>query len=98
MKNTAILVLALAIVLFAKPSHKPKEGFVPNEATAVKIAEAIWFPIYGEEIFAAKPFKAVLKDGIWFVNGTLPDGWLGGVPEAEISKKDGKILRVSHGE
>jgi hypothetical protein len=44
-----------------------------------------------------KPFYATLKDGIWTVEGSLPKGWVGGVPEAEIAQKDGKILRVSHG-
>ena len=44
-----------------------------------------------------KPFHATLKDGIWMVEGSLPKGWVGGVPEAEIAQKDGRILRVSHG-
>jgi hypothetical protein len=28
----------------------PKDGFVPNEATAIKIAIAVWTPIYGDKI------------------------------------------------
>src|SRR5262249_7899264 len=28
---------------------RPKEGYVPDAATAIKIAEAVWIPIYGEE-------------------------------------------------
>lgn len=27
-------------------SYRPEQGFVPNEATAVAIAEAVWLPIY----------------------------------------------------
>jgi len=45
---------------------KPKAGFVPDEKTAIAIAVAVWTPIYGEKnIQKEKPFKAVLKDGVW---------------------------------
>ncbi|MFH1061494.1 MAG: NTF2 fold immunity protein [Candidatus Omnitrophota bacterium] len=27
----------------------------------------------------------------------LPEGWIGGVAEAEIAKDDGRIIRISHG-
>ena len=43
---------------------------------------------------------AVIGD-VWTVEGTLPFGsggmCVGGVDIVEISKKDGRILRVSHG-
>ena len=80
-------------------SHKPEAGFVPDEKTAIAIAVAAWLPIYGEEtIQNEKPFKAVLKDGIWHVEGTLPVQYtMGGVAEADISKANGKIVRISHG-
>lgn len=32
----------------------PKTGFVPNAATAIKIAEAVLFPIYGKSTFSSK--------------------------------------------
>jgi len=81
----------------AKHSYKPKEGYVPDEATAIKIAEAVWLPIYGDSIYKEKPFRAKLKDGVWTAIGSLPEGYLGGVAEIEITKDDGKILRVNHG-
>lgn len=87
-------------VLAAEPRHsyKPAEGFVPNAETAVRIAIAVWEPIYGRDnIEGQKPIRAELKDGIWYVSGTLPAGLRGGVAEAEIAKLDGRILRVSHG-
>jgi hypothetical protein len=80
-------------------NYKPEEGYVSNEETAIKIAVAIWIPIYGEEeIESQKPYNAVLINGVWYVTGSLPEGWLGGVAEAEITKDDGRILRISHGE
>ncbi len=98
-----IIMLISGITLVAvsqeeKHSMKPIDGFVPNEATAIKIAEAIWLPIYGDKIYQEKPLKAILRDRIWFVSGTLPMKYtIGGVDEAEISQDDGRILRVSHG-
>jgi hypothetical protein len=78
-------------------SYASAEGYVPDAETAVKIAEAVWLPIYGERVLEKRPFKARLNGEIWTVEGSLPKGRLGGVPLAEIRKSDGAILRVSHG-
>ena len=77
--------------------YVPKEGFVPDAKTAIRIAVAVWSPIYGEkQIQREKPYKAKLKNGVWFVEGSLPKGWGGGVAYASISKRDGRILDVGH--
>ncbi len=77
----------------------PVNGRVPNEETAIRIAEAVWLPIYGNDIYNSKPFHAkLISDSIWVVEGTLPEGHLGGVPYAAIQKKDGKVLKISHGQ
>jgi hypothetical protein len=94
------MFLFLFVVSFTQPksyrSHPKTDGYVPNEETAIKIAEAIWFPIYGEEIYDHKPFKAKLVNGtIWRVTGTVHTE-LGGVPIAEIQKSDCRILKVIH--
>jgi hypothetical protein len=79
-------------------SATPKDGFVPNEETAIQIAVVVWTPIYGKEnIERQKPYKAWLKDGVWHVAGNLPKNMAGGVAIAEIQKSDAKILRVRHG-
>jgi hypothetical protein len=80
-------------------SYLPQNGFVPDEATAVAIAEAVWIPIYGKKtIQREKPIKAVLKGNVWVVTGTFNYvGANGGVALAEISKSDAKIIRVTHG-
>lgn len=83
---------------YSKHNYIPVCGYVPDDSTAIKIAEAIWFPIYGETIYEERPFKAMLnEDDVWIVEGTLPEGFKGGVPYIEIRKRDCKILRVSHG-
>lgn len=79
-------------------SYVPPEGFVPDEVTAISIAEAIWKPIYGEDaIRRQQPIKATLANGIWTVVGTLPEGTKGGVAVAEIARRDARVIRVSHG-
>ena len=81
-----------------KHSFQPKDGYVPDAATAVRIAEGVLTPVYGEEkIKGERPFKATLRKDVWIVEGSLPEGWKGGVAVVEISKKDGRIYRVSHG-
>ena len=105
MFTTFLILVSLMVVLpcLAEESQKhsftPKDGFVPDKETAIRIAEAIWIPIYGEEkINSEKPFKAILRDGIWIVEGSLPEGFIGGMALAEIAQKDGRIIRVSHGQ
>ncbi len=98
------LFLILAYVKAqARDSYKPKDGFVPNSETAIAIAEAVLKPIYGvDKINSERPFTSEFKDGVWVVSGSLQRGTSnvavkGGVAMIEISKADGRILRVSHG-
>jgi hypothetical protein len=75
----------------------PKAGFVPDEATAIKIALAVLTPIYGEEVLASeRPFKATLRRDVWTVSGSIPTGHVGGAAEVRLSKTTGAILRVVH--
>jgi hypothetical protein len=82
----------------ATHSHVPKNGFVPDKETAIRVAEAILVPIYGEkQVAAERPFSADLKGDVWIVSGHLPEGWVGGVAEVSISKRTCEIISVSHG-
>jgi hypothetical protein len=79
-------------------TYRPPLGYVPDAATAIRIAVAVWEPIYGAKTIASeKPFRAALNKEVWTVTGSLQGNRPGGVAVAEISKRDGKILRVSHG-
>jgi hypothetical protein len=103
MKAITGILLTLAIALVGGdegPKHNvaPDDGYVPTKEVAIKIAVAIWEPIYGaDKIADEKPYRATLTEGVWTVKGSLPKGWKGGVALAEISKEDGRIIRVSHG-
>jgi hypothetical protein len=108
MRPTLILVgvitLMLPARLFAQAraperphSYVPAAGFVPDSLTAVRIAVAVWTPIYGHAVIdREQPYRAELHGGVWRVVGSLKRG-PGGVALAEIAKRDGRILRVSHG-
>ena len=83
-------------------------GLVPDEQTAIRIAEAILFPIYGEKnIRSQRPYVVKLKNGTWSVEGTLPrppsppPGMVarvvGGTFHIVISQRDAKVLEIGHG-
>ena len=81
-------------VFFNNPAL-PKSGVVPDPATAIQIAEAVWKPMYGAETIASQtPFKAEQNNNVWIVSGS-------GAPEtalfAFILQADGRILSVGHG-
>jgi hypothetical protein len=97
----AALLAILPGVSWAEPPHSvsPKDGFVPTAEVAIRIAVAVWEPIYGAaNIERQKPYRATLANGVWTVEGSLPPQSVGGVALAEISQSDARILRVSHGQ
>lgn len=95
---TVALTITTIVIAEDKHNYKPKKGYVPDEKTAIRIAVAVWIPIYGEkQIEEEKPYHANLDNGVWTVMGSLPENSVGGVAEAEIAKDNGCILRVSHG-
>ena len=113
-KNKFIVVFFLFVCLFAtykylqasnvtqdvETGYVPEEGCVPDKETAIKIAEAIWLPIYGKEVLKEKPYHAKLYgDTVWKVEGSFnfKKYDAGGTAYIEIRKKDCKILDVGHG-
>lgn len=69
-----------------------------DKNSAVAQAEKEWLKLYGKKIYKRKPFVAQLKnDSVWIVKGTLPKGYDGGVPYAEVDSRTCKILKASHG-
>jgi hypothetical protein len=72
-------------------------GMVPDKETAIKIAESVWYPIWGSEIYTELPFVAELEgDTVWEVRGSLPEGWLGGTAVIRLRKSDAAVQNVWH--
>jgi hypothetical protein len=83
----------MALVAYAKDQHS-----VPDEATAIRVAEKALISIYGrKQIESERPFTAKLNGNVWEVTGYLPPGWDGGVAQIWIDKRNGRILRYIHG-
>ena len=105
----SILLLTVAALCQTAASYKPTSGFVPDSKTAIAIAEAVLIPVYGKEhIEGERPFITALKHDVWTIEGTLycpdarggvkTDDCAGGVAIVKISKSDGRILYMLHGE
>ena len=104
--TTIFALAALAAIAYSQSRRlpfRPKEGFVPNAETAVKVGEAVLIPVYGEmRIVGERPFKATLQGDAWTVEGTLhcdgPPGATcpGGTAVVKISKTSGQILFMMH--
>lgn len=85
----------------AQPSIAPKNGFVPDSMTAIRIAEAVLTPVWGaKKVRAERPFAAVLQDSVWHVTSVgaapLPPGRLSfrGYYLVDIVRTDGRVIRV----
>jgi len=78
-------------------SVHPKNGFVPDESTAVKIGEAVAVAQYGEAtILREEPFRARRQEDLWTVKGTLhPQGAFGGTAVVQLSRTDGRVVLMT---
>lgn len=93
----AVLISLLILLVNIKlQRNMESKAYVPDEKTAIKIAETKWLEMYGDKINEEKPFVATLDGNTWIVKGTLPKEKIGGVAEIKINKNDGKILSIGH--
>jgi hypothetical protein len=97
--GTAFAVAIGANAVAQNASFTPRDGFVPDDPTAIAIAEAVLSPIYGHgQVENQRPFTANPKDGTWTVSGRLKnDDQTGGVAVVIIEKATGRIISVTHG-
>src|ERR1051326_2270308 len=99
-RAAAVLVLSLAAARAATqlPGVGRSFGYVPDAATAIRIAVTVWEPLYGKEQVAGElRCHATIASCVWHVRASLPLGVAGGVAEADIRRSDGKVLRIMHG-
>src|SRR5256885_14490751 len=89
----ALLVIAAGLVASELPGVGRSFGYVPDATAAIKIAVAVWEPLYGKRHIASeRPYRLTLRGGIWHVTGSLPPLTPGGVAEADIRRRDGRVL------
>jgi hypothetical protein len=92
------LFLSASLAQNAPELFERKGGLVSDKETAIRIAEAILFPIYGEKnIRAQKPYRVRLKDGKWIIDGAPPpQGFAGGSFHIVILQRDARVLEIGH--
>ena len=77
----------------------PKEGLVPDKETAIKVAEAVLFRLYGEDTIAnQRPYVVKEDDFIWWISGTLPRGQFGIAFNIGIAKHTAAVVHLTLGE
>ncbi len=70
---------------------------IPDEATAIKVAEAILFRVYSEQkIKTERPYRVVSDKEFWTIEGSVPKGSAGGAFIIRIARKDGQVLHLGH--
>jgi len=94
------LVLVTSCAIAGGKVAAAAEGIVATAGAAVEIARAAAVTRYGEVVIRSEePLTAELNQrNNWIVTGTLPDGAAGGVVEVEVARRDGKVLRMVHGQ
>ncbi len=71
---------------------------IKDSVTAVAVAEAILFNIYGkQEIIYQRPYEIYPINNYWVLMGTLPKGSDGGTFIIILDAKDSRILKMTHG-
>jgi hypothetical protein len=90
---SAIACSSFALIAQAPP---PKDGFVPNEHTAIEIGKAVLEPMIGKDgVKKQEPFRAELRGGVWEVRGRTDlkaEVRGGGGIEMRIDKQTGQII------
>jgi len=72
-------------------------GVVADKETAIRIAEAILFPVYGENaIRGQRPYQVTLNDGKWTVDGTVRPGFVGGSFHVVILQRDARVVEIGY--
>jgi hypothetical protein len=79
----------------APATAPPEAGCVPDPETAMRIAEAVWIPLYGEELVKRqRPLQADITASVWTVRGSPSPERGAQILIAAISRIDGRIFKV----
>jgi hypothetical protein len=88
----------------SNPGAVPAAGYVADHSAAMRVAEAAWKLIYGEnELGNAARYSIKLKNGVWNVKrapleveGGNTRSKTSGTFTAEIVQADGRVLSTDH--
>jgi hypothetical protein len=99
-RDVLVLLFCLLVHGDAKPQSqtRSRNNYVPDEQTAIKIAEAVLIPICGnQDVAGERPFQARLEGNVWIIEGTTVKTPFGSVATVKLQRSDGRIISVIHG-
>lgn len=97
-KMSSKLIFILTCSILFSFSSSMENLLIKDEKTAIKIAKAIWIPIYGKKVKKFKPYDAeLIGDSLWIVTGNVPEGQKGAQPRLELDARNCEVLHVSFG-
>ncbi|MFZ0821715.1 MAG: NTF2 fold immunity protein [Candidatus Acidiferrales bacterium] len=110
MRTSATIGGLLLVATFALAQNRAqKRNYVPDAATAAKIAEAVLIPVYGQTLVEGeRPYNAKLTGEVWTVTSTLwcasaqapgtkNNSCVGPVSEVRLSEVDARIISMKRG-
>ena len=93
-----ILVFLCFTSAFAKDFFDKKESnmLVSSKNMALELAEIYIKNVYGDTVsINQKPYRIIEEKDVWIINGASPQA-LGGNFHIVISKKDGRVEKITH--
>ncbi|MBO9728461.1 MAG: hypothetical protein J7623_07455 [Chitinophaga sp.] len=77
---------------------KSNNAQLSEEEKVLMIAKDTAIKVYGKRIIQGElPLVATKKnDSLWVVEGTMPDGFVGGTVYVEILRDSLKVVRMTH--
>ncbi len=92
MKST---ILFLILIIVFSCNNEPK--YSEKEKEVLEIGKNVIKETYGEDVLLSKePYTIDKKDSMWVVKGSLPDGWVGGVPYVFIDTTTLEVVDIYH--
>jgi hypothetical protein len=101
MFKPALVTIAIVAVISGKAvaqSFEPTRDVVPDSTTAIAAGGAFLLAYYGKFRLNSPGYNAHLNGDVWTVWERLPcpdeNVCLGPAPTLEMSKRDGRVLRI----
>ncbi|MDD2479403.1 MAG: NTF2 fold immunity protein [Victivallaceae bacterium] len=102
MRKLCIVIVAsfmMGLLLSGCQSEKMENipnGFLASSDTALKVARVYLEPIYGyERIKRQEPFYAIIKNNLWIIQGTVPEGGIVQPIKIILERSSGRVVSVS---
>lgn len=98
-KSYFILIIISLMMMSFVVREQPRPFLIKEEKLAKKIGKEILVSTYGKKMInRRKPLTAeIVRDSIWLVKGTIPEGYKGGNPKIEINAFTCEVYLIDYG-